>query len=203
MNMKIWDAVKDDFEGDTVNEDWKKGIAATAIAAASLLGGNAQVPKNVPNQAITQQMNTNKDTLSPEMMGEWNNFIMWLKSKGLAGNPKMDHIAFSQQAMTAYKQENPDSKISYDIVRPVQTQIKNFRQYSINKIRQGKMDVKPVKDFNLAPDYSNYMDWVNKTTEDGILGQYTSQFMFPKYYITYMTDANRGVTTDMGYSTKL
>lgn len=201
--MKIWDTIKEEFEPVDINEDWKKNVAATAIAAASLLGGKAQTIKNTPNQTIIQQIHTNKDTLSPEMMEEWNNFILWLRTKGLAGNPKMDHIAFSQQAMTAYKQETPDSKITYDIVRPVQTQIKNFRQYSINKIRQGKMDVKPVKDFNLAPDYSNYMDWVNKTTEDGILGQYTSQFMFPKYYITYMTDANRGVTTDMGYSTKL
>lgn len=190
--MKIWDIVKEDFE-KPVDEDWKKNLAATAIAASTMLGGKGQstVPTNQPKPAI-QQVAPKK--ISVDTMQQWNNYIMWLKNNKLSGDKRMNNVAFSKQTLADYNKQNPNSTLTYDLVKPIQAQIKAYRQSIIDAHKSGAKI-----NFSTPPgdDYSGFMPWATGTTEDGINGEYTSQFMFPK---TYLTNLNTGVKTDLGFS---
>ena len=192
--MKIWDIIKEDFEGqDPQNEDWKKNLAATAIAASTMLGGKGQstIPTNQPKPAIQQvaQKKVGVDT-----MQQWNNYIMWLKANKLSGDKRMNNVAFSKTTLDAYNKQNPNSTLTYDLVKPIQAQIKAYRQSIIDAHKNGA-NIK----FAQPPgdDYSGFMPWATGTTEDGINGEYTSQFMFPK---TYLVNLNSGAKTDLGYN---
>lgn len=189
--MKIWDIIKEDFEQKPVNEDWKKNLAATAIAASTMLGGKGQstIPANQPKPTV-QQMAAKK--VGVDTMQQWNNYIMWLKANKLSGDKRMNNVAFSKQTLDTYNKQNPNSTLSYDLVKPIQAQIKAYRQSVIDLHKAGKMKFQEPP----APDYSNFMPWATGTTEDGINGEYTSQFMFPK---SYMVNLNTGTKTDLGY----
>lgn len=133
-------------------------------------------------------------------MNQWNDYIKWLKTKTdnegkpLSGNKKMDNVEFSKSTLVAYNKENPNSKLTYDLVKPIQAQIKKYRDQKIADHKAGK---KMGFDFEVAPDYSNFMRWATGTDVDGINGQYTSQFIFPK---AYLINLNTNTTHLLGYA---
>lgn len=190
--MKIWDIIKEDFEEKPVEEDWKKNLAATAIAASTMFGGKGQstIPTNQAKPAIQQ---VSQPKIGVDVMQQWNDYIGWLKANNLSGDKRMDNVAFSKQTLLDYNKQNPNSRLTYDMVKPIQSQIKAYRQSIIDAHKNGaqiKFAQPP------GPDYSNFMGWATGTSEDGINGQYTSQFMFPK---TYLVNLNTGSKTDQGY----
>jgi hypothetical protein len=189
--MKIWDLVKEDFEPTNMKEDWKKNVIAGAMAASSMLGGKAQSFKQPEPTSISTIQSKGLDT---NTLSEWNNYIYWLKSKGLSGSKKMNHVAFSKQTLAEYNKEHPESNLTYSLVSPIQAQIKKYRQSVINYAKNGN----PIKfTSSIKPDFSNFMSWALGTSEDGINGEYTSQFIFPK---KYLTDLNTNYTADLGYA---
>lgn len=137
--------------------------------------------------------------VSTALMNAWNRYQSFLKQQGLAGNPKMNNIAFSKNAMAQYLKSNPDAGISYDDVLPIQQAIHGYRDYVINLF---KTDPK----HHLAPegtlsDYSNFMPAALGTGDDGIAGEFTSRFVFPSEYLKTF-DQNNNTTTvqNLGYA---
>jgi hypothetical protein len=112
------------------------------------------------------------------VMGEWNKYVDWLKEKGYSGNPNMNHADFSKNAFNEYKKEHPETALTTDHFLPIQQEIHNYRDSFINQLKNGTAKVdEPVK-----PDYSNIMAWAGTplgAKDDGLVGQYTSQFKFP------------------------
>lgn len=62
--MKIWDIVKEDFEGpDELEEGWKNNVLATVIGVSSLLG-SAKGQSGLPNtNGVNVSQQANKDSL--------------------------------------------------------------------------------------------------------------------------------------------
>lgn len=195
--MKIWDIIKEDFEGHSfIEEDWKRNVVAGAMAVSSMLGARGQDSHQQQYQPQRTSISTTQgQNLDASILAQWNNYIVWLKSKGLSGNKKMNNVAFSKSTLDEYNKEHPESKLTYDLVKPIQTQIKKYRQSIINYAKNGGQI-----EFVTKPnaDYSNFMSWAIHTSEDGINGEFTSQFLFPK---NYLVDLNTNKTTDLGYAT--
>lgn len=73
--------------------------------------------------------------LSLEQRAMWNNFIGYLKQKGMQGNSALDdrNKALGQQLMTQYALQNPSFTLKYSDVPRVQQDIQNYRQQLINQ----------------------------------------------------------------------
>lgn len=144
------------------------------------------------SQTATPKAET-PDTVSTVKMNEWNKYITWLKSKGLSGDKRMDNIDFSKQTLVDYKKENPAVSLTYEDVPMIQKAIIKYREYVLKSFEDNR--AKPSN--GIKPDKSNFMSWALKTGVDGIIGQYTSQFIFPE---VYLKDLNSGNVTNLGFA---
>lgn len=105
---------------------------------------------------------------------EWNGFMDYLKSKGVAGSPQLDvkDTNLGQQLLNEYKSKNPNISLTYEDVPAIQKWFNNYRNDAWTKIQSGKAqsDAKSLDEFmpNLSP-------------TDGWLGSKTSQTYFPKH----------------------
>jgi hypothetical protein len=202
--MKIWDIVSEDFEKtNDLDENLKKKLATAAIVGSTMFGAKAKGvsdttsinPKNI--SSIESKMVPGINT---EILIQWNDYIRWLKTNtdkdglALSGNDKMNNVNFSKSTLEAYNNQNKASKLNYNMVKSIQSQIKKYRDHVISSHKSGK---KVNFDFSPTPDYSNFMSWVTGTDVDGINGKYTSQFMFPK---EYLVNLNNSVRYDLGFA---
>ena len=129
-------------------------------------------------------------TVDKDLMTEYNQFTGWLKEKGYAGKPEMNHLDYSKKVMDEYKAENPNARLNYNHILPIQQKIHDYRDYFIDQIKGGKAKI----DFTPNEDYSNVMAWAAGglgSKDDGRLGQQTSQFTFPSAYLNEKTPENR------------
>lgn len=143
-------------------------------------------------------------TISPKNMQDWNDFVAYLKQKGLSGHKDMDHPDFSEKQLKEYIKQNPDTSLSPQIVPLVQRELKNVRQFLIDqdkqRVKEGK---KSAFVGDTGKDYENVMPVALKTRDDGIIGQYTSQFVFPKGYEvneSYVNGQLEKKTTKTGFT---
>lgn len=156
----------------SVQEGWKDNVLAATIAASSLVGGGAkaQTSAHLNKPAITQ-------SVAP---------------KALAGNPAMDHNNFDIQVLAKYKEQNPGFWVKdANDIRKVQAEVKKFREFALRQIKSGKAEFPGQIPGDTT--YSNFLPNALKTAEDGINGQYTSQFVFPA---AYMNGKKIGVASD-------
>jgi hypothetical protein len=119
--------------------------------------------------------------LTPAQMEQWNEFGDWLKSKGLEGDKRLNKLDFSKRIFEQYKSENPSTEISYDLVGRVQESVKKYREDAIKSAKEGKLKLDSKE---AGADFENFMPWANKTKVDGHLGEFTSKFRFPSWYIS-------------------
>jgi hypothetical protein len=91
----------------------------------------------------------NSTGLSVKQMGEWNNFVKWMKSKGYSGTKQMNNIKFNEKVLDEYKQKNPGFwvKDGKDIEK-IQTVLKAYRLYTI---ASWKLGVKQAVKLNFQP----------------------------------------------------
>jgi hypothetical protein len=209
---------------EQVSEDWKSAVMGAAMGLGAL-GGKAQMKTPTADKpAVVQAAKTDlskweaKRYVSDAKMEDWNKFVGWLaqtkvedlaqdidterKGSGkLAGNSIMDHEDYSDVVLEVYKDKHPETTITKADVKLVQKQLGNYRSWTIaTHIKNGGMANKnnPVT-FSFTPneDYSNYMSFVLKSGEDGIVGINTSRVAFPHSYIT---DLDKGTTADLGFA---
>ncbi len=124
------------------------------------------------------------------VMQHYNSFVDWMKGKGYSGNPQMNHIDYSTAVFNQYKKEHPETVLTPAHIQPIQEAIHNYRDFLIGKFKS--KDPAYIPPDNMKPDYSDFMSFAGTGTgvnNDGIVGQYTSQFKFPSSYLTVI-DAN-------------
>ena len=182
-----------------VKEYVKKGLMTATVlsalmAAPQLTSAQKQEIKTVASTSTTQKVDVNS-IVSIKEMSDWNDYVLWLKNKKLSGDKRMNSVEFSKKVMDAYKKEAPSTTVSYDRVVNIQKAIRRYRDYTIDIFRNHPEQGQPTA--NVKADMSNYMMWVLGTPDDGIAGEYTSQFMFPK---KYMKDLDTKKTTTTGYA---
>jgi hypothetical protein len=208
--------------GEYAKQGLLKGALLAALLASPKLGQaqKAQI-QDLAKDATTQTAATDyskweaKRYVSDKKMEDWNDFTDWLRSTKvedlgiatkregsgvLAGNPIMDHEDYSDAVIEAYRKGHTTTITKAD-VKPIQKQLGNYRDWTIaTYIKNGKDTNKknPVQfNFKVADNYSNYMSFVLKSGEDGIVGINTSRVRFPH---EYLTDLDKGTTADLGFA---
>lgn len=112
---------------------------------------------------------TTPQPLTPQQMREWNMFIDFLQKKGIAGSKDLDskNKNLGANLFEQFRKEVPGVTITYDIVKPVQTEMQKLKDAAQSfAARRGDLNA------------SNIMSGVSKV--DGWLGSRTSQFKFPE-----------------------
>lgn len=148
-------------------------------------GGDNPTPPPAPPPTNQYQVNNAGRTA-------WNNYVGWLKKKGLAGSPTLDKNGLGKQLLTQYMKEVPNSGLTPDNVVPIQKDFTNYRTYALNQIHH-----------KLATTTASSDDafMANLSKIDGYPGSKTTSVVFPDAYLKQYNDGQLVSNTNLGYST--
>src|SRR6185312_6865089 len=132
------------------------------ILLASALGDPKDAPKSSPK-------------IDNNVRAAWNDYISWLDKKGLKGSPALDHNDLGGKMIDEYRKEHPDTPITREMVVPIQKEFSNYRNWAINQIESGKGAYAP------GTNKDNFLK--SLSVVDGIPGQMTTSYSFPKSYM--------------------
>lgn len=124
---------------------------------------------------------------------DWNSYTEYLKKRGMAGDPKLDKNNLGKNMLAQYIKENPNTSLTLDSVIPIQHDFANYRQWSLDQIKQGKMEFAP------GTTQENYMRELSRI--DGIPGQYTTRHKFSNEYLKTFENGKEVSTENKGFST--
>jgi hypothetical protein len=154
----------------------KGGIVGYYEDGGAVDGGGDDDPNMIKRKAV---------------MNDWNTFIDFLDTKGLKGSAKLNTDKnFNQSLFNEYRKANPKSQLTYDMVPDVQKEFVNYRNYSIDQLRNGKLKVQGKDGKILTPDqfepqlgknFENF--WPELSKVDGWVGEKTSKWKFPTLYM--------------------
>lgn len=154
------------------------GGAKAALGTGTPTGTPTDTPKEIP--------------ITNDIRRGWNNYTDWLDKKGLKGSPELDKNDLGLQMIDQYRTENPATPITRDMVIPIQKEFQNYRNYSLDQVKQGKASFAP------NTNEGNFMK--SLSIIDGIPGQRTTSFKFPEAYLQQF-DAKKGTSTiDKGFA---
>lgn len=145
---------------------------------------NAQSVQTQYAQATPQYQVDNKGREA------WNNYVGWLQKKGVAGSPSLNSNGLGHQMLNQYMQENPNSGLTPDNVIPIQQDFQNYRQYNLNRVKQGTMQLAP----GTTPD--NFMSNISKV--DGYPGSNTTSYQFSPQYMQSLDNNGKPVLQNTG-----
>lgn len=129
----------------------------------------------------------------------WNNFINFLRQKGVAGDPSLDKGGLGPALLNQYVRQNPDSYLKENMVPAIQKDFQNLRDYSLQQVKAGKAA------FADGVNEQNFM--ANLSDVDGYPGQNTTQHIYPQAFMSYMDDQGKLLNTEnkgfvQGYATQ-
>ena len=108
----------------------------------------------------------------------WNNFLEYLKKKGIQGSAALDNrdTNMGQQLMEEYRKQDPHFTLTYDRVPDVQNDLQTYRQQLVNKYKADPTIINGIKSVDeIMP---------NLSAVDGWLGSKTSQQRYPGAALT-------------------
>lgn len=117
---------------------------------------------------------------------DWNKYVKWLESNKLRGNPELDKGDMGKQVLARYIKENPNTSLTLDIVKPIQSDFANYRNYALDQVKQGKMALAE----GVTPE--TFMAELSKL--DAYPGSRTTSHSFPFDYMRYV-DKSKGTDT--------
>ncbi len=233
--IKLADLINE-IEQDKLEEaGWKDLVAAVGLTAATILGGGAKAQSTAPADINTMKTQTIPNLpkwqaekyVDTKVMKDWNKFVKWLSettvedlskyitteyegSGKLAGNKIMNHEDYSDAVLEVYtKVFDKSSSLSKKLIIPIQSQIRDYRNYLINGnyiyrvIKKVPNESNPFRlDFTPKADYSNLMSDALKAGEDGIVGVFTSQIFFPGAYLKVIENGKQVDFKSLGYAEK-
>jgi hypothetical protein len=106
-----------------------------------------------------------------------------LDKKGLKGHASLDKEDFGGKMIDKYRAEMPNTPISRDMVIPIQKEFNNYRNWSLGRIKSG------LANFGDGVSEANFMPGLS--TADGIAGQRTTSYSFPKEYMRTFDEDNK------------
>jgi hypothetical protein len=137
--------------------------------------------------------NSNDPKVTHQLRKDWNDYTSWLAARGMKGNPALDKNDLGGQMIDKYRKENPGTLVSRDSVKDIQGEFQKYRDWSLAEIKAGRSQFGP------QVNEGNYMKGLS--TIDGIAGQRTTSFSFPKSYITTFDNGKNMGTEDKGFAT--
>lgn len=163
-------------------------MAQQVAAAIKGSGGNNNKSSSTPddtNDEGSGDENENDPPITNKIRQGWNDYISWLKSKGLAGDASLDKNGLGVKMINQYRKENPDTPITPDLVTPIQKDFGKYRQYALKQIDDGEAMLDP----HSGATKENFMKGLSIV--DGIPGQRTTSFSYPS---GYLRDMKKGET---------
>ncbi len=122
----------------------------------------------------------------------WNDYTLWLASKGLKGNPKLDKAGVADATIEEYRKVNPKTLISKAAIPIIQKEFQNYRQSIIDKVKKGKAQ------FGLGTNEENFMKELSIV--DSIAGSKTSSHHFPDEYLRTFENGKLISTENKGFA---
>lgn len=105
----------------------------------------------------------------------WNLYVQWLDKKGLKGNTQLDTNNMGNNLLAQYIKENPTTPLKLELIKPIQQDFINLRNYALNRIKQGK------DYFQQGVNEENFMQ--NLSDADNYAGSKTTSHTFPLEYM--------------------
>lgn len=139
-------------------------------------------PTGDPNEAV-----------SDKLRRDWNEYISFLDKKGYKGHPALDKNDLGGKMIDLYRKENPNTSISREKIKDVQSEFAKYREYQLNEIKNGRGA------FAKGTNENNFLK--NLSIIDGIAGQRTTSFSFPNEYLISFVDGKKVGTENLGYAT--
>lgn len=143
--------------------------------------------------------------VSNKLRKDYNDYLGWLKSKGLQGHPSLDKNDLGGQMIDQYQKENPTTSVNRAAVVPIQQELSKYRDYSINELRNKRAMLTDAQNPNgrfVSPNENldGYMK--NLSQIDGIAGQRTTSTAFPLSYMKTLDAQNNLIkNTRVGFAT--
>jgi hypothetical protein len=103
-------------------------------------GTPSVITKTKVPQTLDQIKQFIKTDLTIEQMKQWNDFVDWMKSKGISGDIKMDKEGVDKKVLEFYKDKvNPEFWINNeDDIKEIQKAHKDYRETTIKLWKAGK-----------------------------------------------------------------
>lgn len=133
------------------------------------------------------------NTITNQNRQDWNNYIDYLKTKGLAGNPLLDKGGFGVQVLQDYIKNNPNTSLTVDMVKPIQSDFSNYRNFALDQVKQNKAAFAP------NTNETNFMTELSKLDNYG--GSLTTKHKFPLQYMQYIESNQPTRTVSQGFAT--
>lgn len=151
-----------------------------AQMVAALKGGGGGDDEDVP--------------ITNEVRQGWNEYLGWLKGKGLAGNDKLDKDGLGMKMIDEYRKENPNATLTKEMVVPIQKDFRNYRNYTLKQIDEGKAELDP----HVGATRENFMQGLSIV--DGIPGKMTTSYQFPLSWMRTMNNGKVIKTENKGFA---
>ncbi len=134
----------------------------SSIPAMGLSAGMAPTP--VDGETLPE--------VTQDHMQRWNKLIDFAKQKGYSGKEELNHNpVLRQKIFDEFNKANPSDAIPMSMVKPIQTEMKKYRQSVLDDYKIGKAAFPD----GVTPE--NFMN--NLSQEDNIFGSRTSSWKFP------------------------
>ncbi len=135
---------------------------------------------------VTKTGDEKPTTITNQHRQDWNNYVQWLAAQGLKGDPRLDKADFGKQVLMKYIQANPNTSLTPELIKPIQSDFVNYRNYALNQVKSGKSALAS----GVTPE--NFMIELSKP--DAYPGSLTTKHQFPVDYMRYV-DKNAGTDT--------
>lgn len=133
-------------------------------------------------------MPEDKPVIDNNVRAAWNDYVQFLKGRGIAGSPELDKNDLGNQMLNMYLRQNPGSFLKPELIKPIQEDFANYRNYALDKVRQGKAAFgEGVNEDNFMADLSKLDAWP---------GSYTTRHTFPSEYMNYLDEKGRLLKTE-------
>ncbi|MDB5188502.1 MAG: hypothetical protein JWM92_100 [Candidatus Nomurabacteria bacterium] len=150
----------------------RKAAMAVGLAAASTgalaTEHHTETPDKPGDKTETVHHKENNIEIRIEKKHAWDHYLDWLEAKKLRGSEELDRGNKAQEMLQQFIDENPNTALELDDVRNIQVYFKNYREWLIQRVAEGKATLADGHVLDVLSDPEN------------IPGSKTTSHYFPK-----------------------
>ena len=141
-------------------------------------------------QKITKSENAAE--VSAKLRQDWNQYVDWLETLDMKGNPALDKNDLGGAMIDRYKKEHLGTSVSRETVDDVQSEFAKYREWMLSEIKAGRREFAP------GTTEDNFLKRLSVI--DNIAGQYTTQHKFPDAYMKTFHNGKLVGVNNLGFA---